>query len=298
MTLLQTAKNNMYKAVKAFLESKAAAFNGFKRAQTEIAAFNKQNKALDDYINEQAGSSKGMTSQKNTLLENLVQLTLKSSRKALVYAIDQDDDVLQQLFNVQVHDLVKSSVTKTLAAVQNIYAALQPLSGQLDEYRVTADDITAIGNAVDAFKAAEGTPEIAQAFAEAGTKGIEATMPLMDKNLHLLDDLIIHGMDEDPDLIREYRKVRRVKETGSRHTGLIATINDAASGKGIEGATMLVQDLNKKATSDILGVADIESIKPGMYHIIFTADGYAPQTQILKIEQGKTLDEEVRMVKE
>ena len=61
---------------------------------------------------------------------------------------------------------------------------------------------------------------------------------------------------------------------------------------------MLVQELNNKATSDILGVADIESMKPGMYHIIFSADGYASQTQILKIEQGKTLDEEVRMVKE
>jgi hypothetical protein len=47
-----------------------------------------------------------------------------------------------------------------------------------------------------------------------------------------------------------------------------------------------------------LGVADIESMKPGMYHVIFSADGYASQTQILKIEQGKTIDEEVKMVRE
>jgi len=76
----------------------------------------------------------------------------------------------------------------------------------------------------------------------------------------------------------------------------VATICDEA-GKGIEGATMLVQELNKEEVSDILGVADIESMKPGMYHVLFSADGYASQTQILKIEQGRTIDEEVRMVR-
>ncbi|MEP6466157.1 MAG: hypothetical protein ABJB05_07610 [Parafilimonas sp.] len=61
---------------------------------------------------------------------------------------------------------------------------------------------------------------------------------------------------------------------------------------------MLVQELNKKALSDILVMADIESMKSGMYHIIFSANGYATQTQILKIEQGTTLSEEVKMVKD
>jgi len=48
--------------------------------------------------------------------------------------------------------------------------------------------------------------------------------------------------------------------------------------------------------SDILGVADVESMKAGTYHVIFFADGYASQTQMLKIEQGKTPDKEVNMV--
>ena len=38
-----------------------------------------------------------------------------------------------------------------------------------------------------------------------------------------MDDLIIHGIDDDPDLVNMYRKVRRVTVLGTHHTGLVAT---------------------------------------------------------------------------
>ena len=297
MDLKQTAKNNMYKAVLGFLNNYSKEIGGFKRAATEAATFASLNATLDGYINQQAGKSSGVTGQKDALFKNMVILTVKASRKALVYAVDTNDGVLQALFNVQESDLYNMPQSKALAEAENISGALQNLSGQLDDYRVTADNITAIGAAITAYEAASGTPQNTKAAIEAGTKGIEATMPLIDKSLHLLDDLIVHGMDDDPDLVNTYRTVRRIIETGTRHTGLVATINDTG-GKGIEGATMLVQELKKHALSDILGVADIESMKPGMYHVIFSADGYATQTQVLKIEQGKTLTEVVVMVKE
>lgn len=297
MNLKQTAKNNMYKAVLGFFNTNSDAFNSYPRAKTETERFGTLNETLNGYIAQQAGNSKGVTGQKDTLFNNMTALTAKASRKALVYAIDQKDETLQALFNVQQSDFIKMPENQALAEIKNIYAALQPLSGTLDDYRVTAKDIAAIGDAITAYEAASGTPENAKAMSEAGTKGIETTMPLMDKSLDILDDLIVHGMDDDPDLVNAYRKVRRINPVGSRHTGLIATVNDAG-GKAIEGAQMLVQELHKSAVSDILGVADIESMKPGMYHVIFSADGYASQTQILKIEQGKTLTEEVVMVKE
>ncbi|MGN6214020.1 hypothetical protein [Parafilimonas sp.] len=298
MTLPQTAKQNMYYAVAAFFQTNAAAFAGFTRVQTEITVFNQQNTQLENYINAQAGTSKGITTQKRTLLENMADLTVKTSRKALVYAVDNNNDELQHLFDVQVYELEKSTTAKTLAAVQNIYAALQSLNGALADYRVTAADITAIGDAIAAYKAVTGAPENAQAASEAGTKGIEATMLLIDKSLKLLDNLIINGMDDNPGLVNEYREVRKVKEMGTRHTGLMATINDAAGGTAIEGAVMLVQELNKQAASNILGVAAIESMKAGTWHVIISAAGYVTQTQVLKIEQGKTLEMEVRMIKE
>ena len=49
-----------------------------------------------------------------------------------------------------------------------------------------------------------------------------------------MDDLIINGMYDDPDLVNMYRKVRRITVLGTHYTGLVATINDAA-GNGIQG---------------------------------------------------------------
>ncbi len=297
MNLKETAKNNMYKAVEDFFTENEASFAGYGRAKTEIVKFAANNQTLNNYINHQSGSSKGVTGQKSAGYANMVSLTVKASRKALVYAIDNSDNTLQQLFDVQAYDFNQSTDTKALSMAKNIYAGLKPLAGQLDDYRIPAADIKAIGDAIIAFEALSGTPETAQAASEAGTQGIKTTMPLIDKNLAILDDLIVHGMDDDPDLVNAYRKVRKIKVAGTRHTGLIATINDAG-GNAIEGATVHVQELKKQAVSDISGVADIESMKPGTYHIIFSANGYASQTQILKIEQGKTLDEEVVLVRE
>lgn len=295
MTLKQTAKNNMYKAVLSFFITFKTVFASYVRAAAEIAKFTANNEKLNGYINQQAGTSKGATDTKNNAFTNMVELIIKACRKALVYAIDNNNDELRQLFDVQEHDFDVSG-TKALSKAENIFEALEPLSGELDDYRVTAKNITDIGKAIGDYQATTGTPENAQAASEAGTKGIEATMPLMDANLSILDDLIVHGID-DVDVVNAYREVRKTKVVGTRHTGLMATINDAA-GKPIEGAEVLVQELKKHVLSDILGVADIESMKPGMYHVIISAPGYATQTQILKIEQGKTLEETVVMVKE
>ena len=72
MTLLQISKNRMYKNVLGFLTANRAAFAAFARLVSQAAVFGKENTVLDGFIDQQAGSSKGYTGDKNSILAALI----------------------------------------------------------------------------------------------------------------------------------------------------------------------------------------------------------------------------------
>ena len=94
----QNQKNNMYKKVLAFFVDNAAKFAGFKRLVTEIKKFGDLNGVLDDFIKKQLLSSVGLSGEKANAFISTVVLTVRTARKALVYAKDQKDEVLKALF--------------------------------------------------------------------------------------------------------------------------------------------------------------------------------------------------------
>lgn len=294
MTLKQIAKNHMYKKVLGFLTANASAWTAFLRLVDEITAFTNANTVLNGFIDQQAKSGKGFTGTKNIILNKLIANTVKTGRKALVYAIDQNDDVLKTLFSVQVSDLKGLTQDAALAKIQNMYDSISSLASELLSYNVTAADITAIGNGITDFKAAEPGSGNARAAIKAATKGIAVIITAMDASLAVMDDLIIHGI-ANATLVNEYRNNRKVHAVDVRYTGIIATI-DAANGIAIADATMIIAALNKTAVSNLLGVAEIIKMKPGLYEVAFSAEGYVSQTMILKIAQGKQLEVSINLV--
>ncbi|HVX26973.1 MAG TPA: hypothetical protein VHB70_11565 [Parafilimonas sp.] len=294
MTFRQIAKNRMYKKVLAFLNANAAAWAAFSRLVTQITTFTNANTTLDGFIEQQAQPSSGFTDNKNNILISLVADTVKTARKAMVYAIDQNDAVLETLFSVQVSDFFSTPQDAALAKIQNIYDGISPLAADLLSYNVSAGDITAIGDGITDFKAAEPGSGNARAARKAATKGIAVTMASIDAMLAVMDDLIIHGI-ADTNLVHEYRNNRKLHITGIRHTGIIATI-DAANGVAIADAAMVIAALNKSAVSNLLGVAEIIKMKAGMYEVSFSAQGFASQTMILKVGRGELLEVSVNLV--
>src|SRR5437762_1107489 len=101
MTLRQLAKNRMFKNVLEFLAASMAAFTGFTRLLNEITKLNALNVTLEKHIQEQAQETSGVTGGKNTTMDDLIALTVKASRKAFVYAKDEEDEELMAIFDVQ-----------------------------------------------------------------------------------------------------------------------------------------------------------------------------------------------------
>jgi len=303
MNLTEIAKKRMYETVTELFGTSTGTtiLAGYARADQEVTKFKGLYDTFDGYVNQQAKKTTGVTGDKNSIYENLVKNTVKASRKALVYAKDQASEELQALFNVQEYIFEKLAQNEGIAIVVNIHNGLAGIGAPLIPYRVTAANITAIGQGIIDFKSAEGEPRVAKAESEAGTQGIKTIIPLMDDCLEILDDLIIHGLDEDDeterDFINKYRNARKIIVLGTRHTGIDVTFNDAETGLGIEHGVLKNVELDKTAPTNILGVAAIPSMQPGTYHFEFSAAGYVTQVMVIKIERGVTLEMTVKLAR-
>ena len=295
MDLRQFTKNRMYKNVLGFLNANAAAWSAFERLVTQIALFARLNTTLDGFISQQAQTSKGYTGNKNSIMAALIANTVNTARKALVYAVDQNNDVLTALFSVQASDLSLLPQNAALANIENIYDGLRPIAAALVAYNVSDEDIALINRGITAFKAAQPGTGNARAIRKAGTEGIKTTMASIDGCLRLMDNLIIHGID-NAELVNEYRNNRKLDPVGMRHTGIIATIDNSVTGDAINDAKMEIAALHKTAASNLRGVAEIIKMKPGLYEVVFSATGFAPQTLILKIDRGVKLEVNVNLV--
>ena len=294
MTLKQVSKNRMYKNVLGFLIKNSDVWKTFARLGSQVKLFGSQNSELDKYINQQTQTSKGYTGDKKAILASLIFNTVTAARKALVYAIDQNNEVLTQLFSVQSSDIARLPMNVALSAIQNIYDAMNPLADALESYNVSTDDLAAIDQGIVAFKEAQPGTGNARASRKAGTKGIKTTITSIDFTLGVMDDLIIHGV-ANPELVNEYRNNRKIDTLGVHHTGIVATINDAVSGAPVAGVKMEIAALGKSATSNLEGVAEIIKMKPGLYEVTFSAKGFVAQTLVLKIDRGVKLQASVNL---
>jgi hypothetical protein len=283
------AKNKMYKNVLSFLTASLATFAAFKRLMDEINNFTNLNASLDGFIQDQGKTTAGITESKSSILETLIKNTVRAARKALVFAKDNADDGLQAVFNVTATTFSKTDETTAFTNIQNVYAALNNNAAALQAtYMITAADLTDISDGITAFKTQQSAPSNAVSAKAAALKGIEDTMEEADKSLDIMDDLIVNTYgDTDSELVDEYLSNRGIDNLGVRHSGIRAAITDAATDAPLEGAVMAIASLNKTATADINGEAELIRVTNGTYHVSFSMAGYITQTPTLIIEKGK-----------
>lgn len=294
----EIAKNKMYKTVIALLDEKINSFTGYTRFVQEIGTFKGYNHTLDGLIKLQNKSSTGETEAKNNGLEALIEKTVKLSRKALIYAQDINDPVLQKLFNIRTSNL-RSAEVIMLADIDEICTVLQGIDpAALADHAITPEDLKVFREEIEKVKKNSTSTNTVQNTTETATVGLKACMKNMDASLYKMDDMIeSHYEDSQPLLVEEYFKSRGIDSPAVRHSGYHFVFTDVATHQVVEGVQVRIKDQNKAAVSDIHGDARLIAIKSGTYHVDVTAKGYAPQSLTLTVIRGKVVDLDVALVR-
>ena len=268
----------------------AAVWAAFARLVTEIAKFVGKNADLDQSIQQQNQQTKGITTDKDNKFTDLVTLIVKYARKARIWALDNNNADLEKVFDIQKDDYTKIAEDLAFNEIINVRDALNANIGSLGAYNVIAANITQIDAAITAYNDAEGTPGAAKGKKEVGTKGIEIMMSKIDTCLENIDDLLVHEyFDTNRELVEEYKKDRKIETVGVHHTHIIAHITYADGTGNAQGVLMKVVELNKKATSDIDGIAESPNFKAGTWHIEFSGSNIQTKSIIQKVKRGQTV---------
>ncbi len=298
MNKTQKSSVSMYVTMGIFFLKFATSFTGFLQLIEEITGFSTAVNKLDEDIASQGLNISGLTTSKNLLIIKAIKLVVKSARKARVWAVKSQNETLMARFDITVSEFSHLSQTEVLNVLTAITSDLSANIASLTAVKVVAADITAITNAIEAASLSIGTPTQAIITKIVATQQVASDIEKCNSFLYLIDDLIIPEYeDSKPEMVAEYRQSRLLQTIGAHHTGLNATCLDAITKEILEGVLVTIVELSKSKLSDIDGIAEIEKMKPGKYHVLFTFKAYEDYSVIVDFHMGKIQEIGALMIK-
>ena len=287
----QIAKNNMYKKLLTFFAVPAniAIWTAFTRLVTEIANFVSLNSDLDDATQTQAQVTTGITVGKSDAFNAMIKMTVEMAFKAYVWAVDNNNDELIEVFNVLLNDFDGIAESEALDKVKNIRDGINTNIAGMAGVNLLPADVTALDALITAYNAVKSAPEVAIGHKETSTDAIVELFHDIDDSLGLISRLIISQYGTtNAGMVSDFKNNKHIDDLPTHHSGIHTHITDALTGEDIEGALLAIPVAGKSSTSNINGIAEIIKIKNGDYHVNVTMAGYKPQTFKTKILRGKS----------
>ncbi len=291
MTLRQITKQNTYNKLLVFFAASAnsAIWATFTRLVTEIANFKTINENIVKAQDQQGTVTIGITDTKELMRIAMSKVILQKAPKAHVWALD-NNTALAPVFNVIEDDFLKGAESRSLSKADDLYAALKDNIASMASVNLTITDANLVRDGIKNYRDAQGSTGSAEDTKEAGTKTLTGLFDLADHSLDIISDLLIAEYSEsNPDMVLTFKMNRHQDTVGVHHTRISAHIVYSDGSGNAEGIKLFIVGPNKTAISDIDGIAESPTFKPGTYHVIISGEGIQTKTFVQKVKRGQTV---------
>lgn len=207
----------MITTVKNVLDKNEPTWSEFTRFGTSVTAF----KALKTEIDKRAADAQivtsGATEDKSNAAADAFDLISKLSKRAAVYAIDQNDMELHDSLRVSRGMLSQLSGKAALNKITAVYNRLEALGEALVPYGITADELTKLKTLIDAYDDLSELPRTLIVERSTHIRSLPQLLTAMRKVLYEMDSLITYfdGTDFEADYLNA-RKIIDPRVTASR----------------------------------------------------------------------------------
>jgi len=299
MTNKQSSFYTTLRRVLAFLIKNAALFK-------ELAIMEDLTTRLETYLGEidilkeqQGTDITGLSKQKGVLRKTAIQKAIEVAKSMLVYANLTGDEVLSKAVSYTETYLKVISDNDLDTALSVIYTAAKNNQAALVTYGVTAEKVTSLKTAIDAFKASMGSPKDGTISKKQIT---EQLGNLFDNEAEILDniDLLMDTFKfTNPALYAEYLSNRKI-ETRTGSLTLKAVITDSETGLTLPGVKVvfsLDDEVVLEKTTASAGGLNVKSLAEGIYSLTLSKSGYQTQTQLVNVSNDELNVVQAAMVK-
>ena len=286
----ERGKMNMFILMSLFFTKYAALFVGYGQLILEIAGFNAVQVELGLDVGVQKKDTKGVTAEKNVLVDAAIEMAVNLARKARVWAENEGEIKLEQMFNIHVyefHNLDAKAVLEGLAlVVKSISDNMLKFAG----YKILPVDVTNVDAAIAAALVDLGKPKQAVKERSTSTGNIAVNVDKGMAYLHRIDDLFISEYkNSNPKEVAEYMLNRQEEPIGVHHTGIRPLVT-GTGGELLHDALVSIPELKREVLTDYEGIGELIKFKTGTYSVAVSKDGFIGFKTIMKVPRGKMVD--------
>lgn len=300
MTSKQSSIYSMLRRIVTFLKNKGRSLSALVVLAQLLTELENNLMEIDTLKEQQATDIKGLSKQKDALRKTATQKAIEISKAILAMARITDNILLANEVAYTETDFRKASDNEVDTHLSVIYSAALRNQTELQQYNVTPEKVTELKTAIDAFKAAIGTPKSGTIERKQITDRLAT---LFADEMVIIDkiDLLIETLKfSSPTVYTEYQDNRKINYFGSSLM-VKSAITDAETGLGLPGVVMTFILDGVTVLEKITGVnggTNIKSINPGVYSVNLSKPAYATQTITVSIPGDDLITVTAAMVKE
>ena len=290
---------NRNTVVTKYLADTENTYSSYAPFQNEVNALQANVGKLDKVLPDKNKNGTGATKTKEELKKDTATNTGNICSLARSYANAVQKAGLQPAIRYTISDLATMKDSDVMSTNTKIYNALLPLVADpvFMTYNITEALLDGMVTDAQAFDDSLGEAKTMGNSSRAANKTINRILAGIGENIAQLLLLSVYFATTDPAFAPGLEKSSRIDNTGIRHNGVSGVVTNAATGAPVKNATLRLEDTDKQVTSDVEGKYALIKVRPKAYEITVAADGYLPQTMIVKIVRGKILAMSVALVK-
>ncbi len=286
----QTRHVNAFNNLEFFFGENKDIYAGNKPVQNWVNRLLSNNKAIVSLSTTKGTGSEGATKTKDNLKESIALNGGTVCSYAADYAVTTGNTELFALVNYSASDISGLRDALVLGFINGVVDAVTPLLSLpgFKDYPVTGDDLSALSKDANDFNNYLGKNKLIINNSHVASHTIDSYIKDNRNVIIRLDTLIPNFKKDAPKFVEGYFKAKRIDNTGIRHSGVVADIQDNRE-RVIDNATITLtrKETVKTATISDEGTYEIIKCTAGNWKLTIAAPGYETQTVTIKIIRGE-----------
>ena len=286
----ERGKMNMFILMSMFFTKYTALFVGYGQLILEIAGFKAVQVELGLDVGVQKKDTKGVTAEKNVLLDAAIEMAVNLARKARVWAENEGEIKLEHMYNIHVYEFHNLDAKAVLEGLTLVIKSISDNMLKFAGYKILPADVTNVDAAIAAALEDLGKPKQAVKERSTSTGNIAVNVDKGMAFLHRIDDLFISEYkNSNPKEVAEYMLNRQEEPTGTHHTGIRPLVT-STGGELLHDALVSISELKRDTLTNYDGIGELIKFKTGTYGVEVSKDGFIEFKTIMKVPRGKIVE--------
>ncbi len=213
----QESKLRMYRETDMVLDNNKSSAASIPALAKEAANLKSVIALIDELHPQQAIDTKGVTTSKNQLREDITENVNTIAGALFSYGTHKNDNDLCQRVNVYPSTLLRASIADFNRICSEIVTECDKAGAGLSDYGITAEMVTGLKSRLSEFKSASVLPRNARVEISTATSNLEELFAKADDILlNHIDVLMLQFKASDPEFYKNYSSARIIEDRGSR----------------------------------------------------------------------------------